>query len=614
MRTETVIAALLAMFPFLSAHAVSLAGVVQAEDETPVAGATVWALQEGGVFSAETDAEGRFRLEGLEAAETSLTAYRPGLALGGYTDFLLGDTEVTVLLPPAESLHLRAVSGPGLPVPGARVRRITVGTQFTVLPDRLAPHGFPKLRSDDGGAIDLDFLPKGVPSALWITHYRYADAEVVCIPGSEDFREAVMLPGVELRGRITGEEKPLEGAYVTVWQDREEEGRRVCAETETGPDGQYAVQAGRGDYFVSMRHPEYASPPPIEVFLGRYGEPTVLDFKLPRPRRLSGTVLLPDDTPCAGMPLTYQVGDLILDATRTDLEGRFRFRVASPDGVIVLSPPLGFMTKEAPEIPVALGSVETIELKPIRLEELPTVTGVVLGKDKTPEANVLLTSLNEDLPFWTFTDDQGAFRIQLAAIPEDGKGRFRAEHAQRFLRADFEVKYRKLSPVEVVLQPYTPDQEQLKESVGLNKLSDMANKVAPAIQCRAWWNTEPLTPDLLRGKVAVLTFWTGFDRSKQGITRMDELSALYHLLREDKEVFFLAVHDGGSEEEFVKTCVEEHGIEFPVGIDTENLDTFSAYRINTIPQTMLIDGTGVLRYFHVEGRLLELIKVLKRKG
>ena len=228
---------------------------------------------------------------------------------------------------------------------------------------------------------------------------------------------------------------------------------------------------------------------------------------------------------------------------------------------------------------------------------------------------MLVSSLGPEPAHWVITDEAGRFRIQLPRLPFEPKVAFRAEHGSRFLRKEFEVKFKKLKPVEVRLKPFEPDLRPCDPKRVGNELSHMVGDPAPAIACDAWFNTEPLALEDLRGKVVVLTLWGGFDVQRSG-KRIEELRALFDLFRNAAidDVVIIAVHEASIEPDRVEDYVEEYAIEFPVGRDVELCVTLDSYNTNFIPQTVLIDRKGRLRYFDVAGRLLELIKSLRREA
>jgi peroxiredoxin len=169
-------------------------------------------------------------------------------------------------------------------------------------------------------------------------------------------------------------------------------------------------------------------------------------------------------------------------------------------------------------------------------------------------------------------------------------------------------------PAKVKLEPFMADQSHRPATPGKNNLGPLLDKPAPEIRCSDWVNSVPLTLESLRGKVVVLTFWGGFDESPLGISRMEELRALHDLYRGVDDVAVVAVHDHSIDWSEVENYVQTLRLRFPVGRDAEPFVTFVNYNVNFIPQTVIIDKEGILRYFEVEGRIPELIKALRRAG
>ena len=145
-------------------------------------------------------------------------------------------------------------------------------------------------------------------------------------------------------------------------------------------------------------------------------------------------------------------------------------------------------------------------------------------------------------------------------------------------------------------------------------LSGLVGQTAPELACDAWFNSPPLSLEGLRGKVVVLTFWGGFDVRGPIRDCIEELRALHDLLEDLDDVAIVCVHDSGKEPDEVGQYVKDYHIGFPLGRDAENAKTYERYGIHYIPQTVLIDKHGVLRYFRTEGRLLEMIKSLRREA
>ena len=78
-------------------------------------------------------------------------------------------------------------------------------------------------------------------------------------------------------------------------------------------------------------------------------------------------------------------------------------------------------------------------------------------------------------------------------------------------------------------------------------------------------------------------------------------------------VLVLGIHDASSTADEVKEFLGRYDVRFAVGKDADPFFTFVNYGINAIPQVVLLDKKGVVRYYQPESRLLELVKTLRRE-
>jgi len=233
--------------------------------------------------------------------------------------------------------------------------------------------------------------------------------------------------------------------------------------------------------------------------------------------------------------------------------------------------------------------------------------------DEEAAAGVLVTAFNLTRPSLTITGGDGRFSLPLSDVPKGKIVLLRAEHPHRFLRKNFAIHLDQPNPVEVTLESFEPDQAQEPNTKYRNDLGALLNEPAPDIACRQWWNSDPVQLIDLRGKVVVLTMWAGFDQTPLGFSVLQEMRALHDLYANADDVVILGVHDCSSAPDEAENYINTLAITFPVGLDEEPLVTFDRYGVNVIPQTFLIDKEGVLRYYQTDGRLLELIKVLRRR-
>ena len=595
------------------AAAFDLSGTVVDKAKAPVPGATVWLTREDRVERTETDGAGQFRFTGLDVGNVEVIAHKPGYAMDGFSEVVVDPVSIRLHLREAGTVLLRVIGDEYKPVAGARIRSMIVGGLFFVPVDELTSMGFPSVRSDKMGMLTIADLPARSHVRFIVSHHDFADTLVAYLPVDGKKQNVVLEAGVKLRGRVTTPDgHGAAKAEVSVFR-LGSTGRRDFAQTLTDAEGFYTARVPAGDYFVAASHAEYASPEPKPLAVRRQKETQVLDIELLPPHLIEGSVVGPDGKALPGVLLAYWVGDAPYDEILTKHDGTFRLLAPPAEGMIQVVPPDGYVSEGLPDIPVQMGSKTHVKVSPIRLKPLPEIAGIIRDGEGRPAPNVLVVTRSFFPRTWTITEADGRFRLRLERVTADAQAAFRAEHALRFLRSDFAVDCSKPRPVDARLTPFEPDLRPRKPRLGQNDLSSMVGKPAPEIECSAWFNSAPLTLEALRGKTVVATFWGGFDRRPENFDQIEELRVLHALLEDVPDVLVLGIHDSSSVRQDVEEYVEQYRIEFPVGHDAEPFRTFERYRIRDIPQTVLIDKHGVLRYFQVDGRLLELIKVLRRE-
>ncbi len=597
-----------------AACAYEISGVVVDAEGAPIEGASLWLSQERVARAGTSDLDGRFHFGDLIAAPVDIVARKEGFALWGVRGQVIDDAEVTIVLRKGEAIKLRMIDTQYAPIAGARLKRLGVEDAFTIELEDLVPLGFPSFRSDADGYMTIEDTPRGVLMGLTISHHKYADANLPAAPAGIDI-SVPMHFGLKLLGRITNEAGDgVERARVSVF--RTINGRqREFSEVLSDREGFYSANVRAGSYFVAAHHRDYAMPRPLPVQLSANGEDTIADLTLPAAHTIIGTTVDTDGAPVAMAKLSYRSGDLIYDETVSDVAGTFRLTVASGPGMLHIAAPRRMITVGVPRVQFEVAGEPVVNLGPIEFKAMPVLTGQISAADGVPLDKILVSSLNLTPPVWAATDETGTFRIEFDWM-YDVPMRFRAEHALRYLRKDFKVDPIKLETPEVRLKAYRPELEA-DDRPGQNYLEHMLGKPAPEIQCDAWLNTGPegegLSLEQLRGKVVVLTLWGGFDTDGWTRHRINELNAIYKLLREVDDVAIVGVHDASIEPTDVARYVFQYGIKFPIGCDADPFLTFDLYNTNVIPQTVLIDKQGVLRHYKVRDRLLELIKDLRRR-
>jgi hypothetical protein len=595
--------------------AMEVRGRVLDPDDAPVAGADVWLSRERLVTTTKTDDAGQFAFLDTRPGMFSLTARTPEYALTGLSGYIFDDLEVDLHMDVPDTVRIRVIDHAGKAVEGVRVKRILISNVFEVFPDELVPYGFPSIRSDADGAIAILGIPRGSFVSVTLEHRKYCDLVLPYLVPHPTQHPAQLYPGEVLRGQITtADAAPLPSASVRIFRKTEDE-RELLYDALADSEGYYRIIIPPGDYSLEVHHPDHPTAAPFDVQIRDGAGETNADIALPPPHTVEGAVVGPKGNPFPGVAINYLVKDYVQDEAFTDKEGRFSLTVGPGEGRVHVLPPPGFMTADPHDVVVHITKASLSEVGSIALKRLPALRGTVFTAGGTPEKNVLIRTLSLKTPLFALTDENGTFDIPLEILPKEERVQLRAEHATQFLRCDFEIDVRKPEEdVEVRLRPFEPELAANEPGKAPNDLSKLVNQTAPPLACSAWLDEKPVTLAELRGKVVVLLFWAGFDPYGRNETTLSEVLLLHRALAGSADdVAFIGVHDDSDPLEVVREYVAELGLGFPVGIDTAPMVTHQSYAVRVLPQVILIDKQGLLRYFDVEGRLSELVKDLRRR-
>ncbi len=612
----------------LSAHAeraaFTLSGHVYTESEdSPAAGADLWLAQEAGVLRATADKDGRYSFRVPDAGAFQLVALKAGHAIGGHTGFIVGDAEIDLSLPKGLEVSVQVIGPTSQPLSGAKLVWLNVNGQYNVPVAALNEAGFPAIRSNAEGRLTFPMLPEGGFVRLRLTEFEHADLMVDYLPVREKQPALQMLTGQRIAGRVLSpEEQGVEGARVTVFQVGMN-GQREFSNAVSDREGYFHCRVPVGDYTVGVRHREFASPQPSPVTVTPGDADTEAIVKLKKPRRIEGSVQLPDGKPCGGAYISYLKGETVYEETFSGADGSFHMRVASPEGVLRVVPPAGYVTEQFDRIPVAMEEASQITLKPVKLRAIPRLTGLVQDEFSKPVANALIITPNLPDPDRMVTGPDGRFEYVPNYLPEGGVVLLRAEHPQRFEQASALVEFTESREITLTLAPYEPGAKSsappVQEGATDGEPADpephvpLLGEEAPAWTLGKWFNREPLTLAALKGKVVVLFFWGSFDDSPQGRDAVEQLMTLHSMYAGDDSVVVVGLHDATSTEEEVAAFVEASGLKAPVALDGQRFETFTAYKVTYIPDVVLIDKRGKIRYRQPGDKLMENLKLLRRE-
>lgn len=140
--------------------------------------------------------------------------------------------------------------------------------------------------------------------------------------------------------------------------------------------------------------------------------------------------------------------------------------------------------------------------------------------------------------------------------------------------------------------------ELSRSEYGLQNALNKPFVAPPFAGIEAWFNSEPLTMQNLKGRVVLVDFWT-----YSCINCIRTLPFITDLDRKYRGLGLVIVGVHSSEFEFekkhdnVKAAIVQHGIHYPVALDNQ-LDTWRNFDINYWPSLYLIDRDGRVVYIH----------------
>jgi thiol-disulfide isomerase/thioredoxin len=135
---------------------------------------------------------------------------------------------------------------------------------------------------------------------------------------------------------------------------------------------------------------------------------------------------------------------------------------------------------------------------------------------------------------------------------------------------------------------------------------------APEFANGNWINSDPLTPNKLRGRVVLVEFWTfGCYNCRNTLPSVKEWDARYR----ERGLTVVGVHTPETQSEYVIENVRREvpglGIKYPVVTDND-YTTWKAYNVEAWPTILVVDKQGRIRWLHVgEGKYDETESVIK---
>lgn len=394
-----------------------LAGILHDTEGQPVANATLWAMQPTGAerFGAHrlviqsvslptrlllmpgpvtSDAEGKFRFEGLPQAPTYVLAVPKNAASAMAGPVRSPSDELAIEVTPGGAMSGRAVLAES-DEPLAGIMVIAKGP---------TPREHFEAKTTDAGRFDFAALRPEIYEVA-VDNDRYVLAQrrlprVRIREGEiEDGIELRLVPAAGVSGRVyeKSSDKPLPGLYVAARAER----GLVTSTVMTGPNGSYAITGmGPGDYQVFVISPRLRFTPAAqlanEMSITLESAQTIegLDFGLSFGAVIQGYVLDEDGRPVSRADVTISTKQgARMRTEKTDEEGYFACAGFNPgDHLILMGRKLGLVSPEP--VPVTIPSQGSPDDVTLILSPGARISGQVVRGSGVPvqDASVYLTS------------------------------------------------------------------------------------------------------------------------------------------------------------------------------------------------------------------------------
>ncbi len=394
-------------FDLVMTPAGTLGGVVlDARTRTPVVGARVRLSRSfddstGGLGDEVTDAEGRFRFEGLSpdryiAIAVARDAYGRSdgsvrVELGQHVD------DAVVLLQLAAGIEGKVLVG-APPKPCAEPSLSFLSEDY----DRVALDSALYSRAGPDGSLRIDGLRRGT-YRFEVSCEGYTTVESPPVEVADrDVTGLVWTLGPSpiaegtIRGRVLSSAgEPIRDAQVSAKRHREDISHRH--QDISHSDGSFVLDhLEAGGFTVEVRSERGVGPERGWTFGVDAGETVTSDLVLAVGGVISGTVTNPDGSPAANVVVRTQDGHEAAQRT-SDASGRFRFE-GLPEGTF-------YLVADADDVDEDRNNRQNVIVRPgqtstARLVVAPRtqrITGVVVGADGKPRTGVYVAA-SHDIP------------------------------------------------------------------------------------------------------------------------------------------------------------------------------------------------------------------------
>jgi hypothetical protein len=438
----------------------SVSGVVVDHLGAAVPSAEVYLEPDPGaaLLATQTDADGRFRVEGDFAQRVGIFAVAPGKAYGGeslevpWNDAI---SDVIIALPEPGRVSGKVHAGRrNKPIEGAEVTGILLmGERKVGIPlAKLAARGHPIPTTNASGAVTIEGVPLGTEIALKIRHASYAQDHVLGVRAGGNAFTLSLQPGITVHGtvRSRGAQLAIANARVTITNAHPP---RDSVSTTTDHTGAFNLRLKPGAYWYEVESASMRTPGPEQLLVSGELSEEQKTLYVAGQGTITGKVIdAITNSPVAGATLSLHSFGKEVGYATTGHSGTYSFKAAAGTNAVSLLYAPGFKRAERKAYTLDLMEGEEQTFPDLFMTPLPTYRVHVLNQAGAPVPGAIVSLVRPRQFGWTATDADGWAELNVGSLPEDGSVVGLVEHAHQPLGAYFAISDSQVASAEVRVQ------------------------------------------------------------------------------------------------------------------------------------------------------------------
>lgn len=331
-------------------------------------------------------------------------------------------SNVDLRLSKPETVAVTVVDSAGKPVSGAKLSQLMWKSQDANpvwLPEPfLRRLQFDLPVSDEGGHLEVPWIPAGAESTIRVSHEDFAIGESPALIATNEPTILKLHHGQPVTIRVidSSTKRPVTDAIVSVLDGP----LSPFAQSEQKVDakGEFRMRIANGKrVYVQVKHPTLAD---ARAYFFWKDEPKTIEVPLYRRAEILGRVVDTAGSPVENVRVSFSIpsnSSLFSSGAVTDRDGRYELEAREGEGAATVKNGRGYVY-EGKQVPIRLEAGGVTTLNDFVVSPIRPIRGIVVDTDGTPLPYALIS--DRSLPTGgqqTQADAQGRFELPLMNLP-----------------------------------------------------------------------------------------------------------------------------------------------------------------------------------------------------